>query len=198
MGKQKYTYEEVLKSFVERGYTLLTTKDEYKCVTQKLKYICNKHKDKGILEISYSKLMNGRGCTYCGRERIVKSITKPFNYDEAIELCNKHNFKFIDIKRENSVLYIYFICNKHKELGIQKMRKANMNRDIKGCKYCKGDLPEWYVKQKIIELYPYIKLLGKYINMSTPIDCYCEKHNVYWTTAPKNILGGHGCIECGK
>ena len=49
----KYTYEDVLKSFEERGYTLLTTKDEYKSVTQKLQYICNKHKDKGVLEISY-------------------------------------------------------------------------------------------------------------------------------------------------
>ena len=30
----KYTYDDVLKSFEERGYTLLTTKDEYKSVTQ--------------------------------------------------------------------------------------------------------------------------------------------------------------------
>lgn len=194
----KYTYEDVSKSFEERGYTLLTTKDEYKSVTQKLQYICNKHKDKGVLEISYSKLMNGRGCTYCGRERTVSSRTKPFNYNEAMELCNKHNFEFVDIKRENSVIYIYFICNKHRDLGIQKMRKTNMKRDIKGCIYCKGDLPEWYVRQQITELYPHIKLIGSYINMSTPIACYCEKHNVYWKTTPQNILSGHGCIECGK
>lgn len=198
MGKQKYTYDDVLKSFEERGYTLLTTKDEYKSVIQKLQYVCNKHKDKGILEISYSKLMNGRGCTYCGRERMATTRTKPFDYNEAIELCNKHNFEFVDIKRENSVIYIYFICNEHREFGVQKMRKTNMKRDIKGCIYCKGDLPEWYVKQKIEELYPYIKLIGKYINMSTPLDCYCEKHNVYWKTTPQNIMYGHGCVECGK
>lgn len=78
MGKIKYTYEDVLKSFNERGYILVTTKDEYKNSSQKLQYI----------------------------------------------------------------------CNKHKEFGVQKMRKTNMKRDIKGCKYCKGDLPEWYVIQK--------------------------------------------------
>lgn len=195
---KKYTYEEVLKAFDEREYTLLTTKEEYVGVTQKLKYVCNKHKDKGILEITYSKFMQGRGCTYCGRERTVNSRKKPFNYNEAIELCQKHDFEFVDIKRENSVLYIYFICKKHRELGVQKMRKTNMKRDIKGCKYCKGDLPEWYVKQKIVELYPYIKLIGKYVNMSTPIDCYCEKHNVYWKPTPQSILEGHRCIECGK
>lgn len=194
----KYTYEDVLKSFEERGYTLLTTKDEYKSVTQKLQYICNKHKDKGVLEISYSKLMNGRGCTYCGRERTVAARTKPFDYNEAVELCKKYDFEFVDIKRENSVIYIYFICNKHRDLGVQKMRKTNMKRGIKGCIYCKGDLPEWYVRQKINELYPHIKLTGNYVNMSTPIDCYCEKHDVYWKTTAQNILFGHGCIECGK
>ena len=194
----KYTYEEVLKSFEERGYILLTPKEEYRSVTQKLQYICKKHKDKGILEISYSKLMNGRGCAYCGRERTITARTKPFDCNEAIKLCNKHNFEFIDIKREDSVLYIYFICNNHRELGIQKMRKTNMKRDIKGCRYCKGDLPEWYVKQKIAELYPYIKLIGNYINMSTQLDCYCEKHNIYWKPTLQSILEGHGCIECGK
>lgn len=198
MGKQKYTYEDVLKSFEERDYMLLTTKEEYKGVTQKLKYICNKHKDKGVLEITYSKLMNGRGCTYCGRERTIASRTKPFNYDEAIELCENHNFEFVDIKRENSVLYIYFVCNNHRELGVQKMRKTNMKRDIKGCKYCKGGLPEWYVRQKIEQEFSHIKLLEEYINITTPLDCYCKKHNVYYRPTPQNILKGQGCIECGK
>ena len=198
MGKQKYTYEEVFRAFEERGYTLLTTKEKYKSVTQKLQYICNKHKDKGILEISHSKLMNGRGCTYCGRERTVAARTKPFDYNEAIQLCLSLNFEFVDIKRENSVIYIYFICNKHRELGIQKMRKTNMKRDIKGCQYCKGNLPEWYVRQKIAEEYPYIELVGNYTNMSTPTDCYCSRHDIYWQTKPQNILEGHGCLECGK
>lgn len=198
MGKQKYTYEEVLKAFEEKGYTLLTTKEEYRGVTQKLKYICNKHKDKGVLEISYSKLMNGRGCTYCGRERTVAARTKPFNYNEAIELCDKHDFEFVDIKREDGIIYIYFICNKHRDLGVQRMRKGNMKRDIKGCQYCKGNLPEWYVRQKIESEFPHIKLLGKYVDMTTPLDCYCEKHNILYRPTPQNILHGQGCIECGK
>lgn len=197
MGKQKYTYEDVLKSFEERDYTLLTKKEDYKNVTQKLEYVCNKHKDKGILKISYSKLMNGRGCTYCGRERNIQAVRKPFNYNEAIELCNKHDFEFVEIKRENSVIYIYFICNKHRELGIQRMRKENMKRDIKGCQYCKGNLPEWYVRQKISIEYPHIELIGEYKNMSTPLECHCKKHDVYWITTPQNILYGHGCVQCG-
>ena len=52
MKMLKYAYEEVLKAFEEREYTLLTSKEEYKGVTQKLRYVCNKHKDKGVLGIS--------------------------------------------------------------------------------------------------------------------------------------------------
>lgn len=141
--------------------------------------------------------MNGRGCIYCGRERSSNASRKPFNYEEAKELCKKHDFEFVDIKRENGIIYIYFICNKHKELGIQKMQKSNIKRDIKGCKYCKGDLPEWYVRERINNEYSYIKLIGKYKNMSTPLECYCEKHDVYWSTTPQKILNGTGCIKCG-
>lgn len=194
----KYIYEEVLKAFEERGYTLLTTKEEYQGVTQKLQYICNKHKDKGVLTISYSKLMNGRGCTYCGRERTVASRIVQLNREEAIGLCNGLDFEFVDIKREDGIIYIYFICNKHRDLGIQRMRKGNMKRDIKGCQYCKGNLPEWYVRQKIEAEFPYIKLLGEYVDMTTPLDCYCEKHNVLYRPTPQNILHGQGCVECGK
>lgn len=197
MGKLKYSYDEVLKSFEERGYILLTKKDEYKGVTQKLQYLCNKHKDNGVLEISYSKLMNGRGCVHCGRERTAKAKRKEFDFDEAKKLCEKCDFEFVDIKRENSIIYIYFICNKHRDLGVQKMRKQNMKRDIKGCKYCKGDLPEWYVRQKIKKEHPHIELLGEYKNMSTYLECHCTKHDVYFKTSPQNILQGHECVECG-
>lgn len=198
MKKLKYSYEKVLKTFEEKEYELLTKEENYIGVTQKLQYICQKHKDKGSLEITYSKLINGHGCIYCGRERTMSAIKKPFNYKEAIELCKKNNFEFIDIKRENSVIYIYFICNKHRDLGVQKMRKTNMKRGIKGCKYCKGDLPEWYVMEKLEKEHPRIKLIGDYKNMSTILECHCLKHNVYWNTSIQKIFDGHGCLECGK
>ena len=128
--------------------------------------------------------MCGRGCVYCGRERTTKARTKEIDFDECISLCEKHDFKFINAKKENCKIFIYFICNKHSELGVQKMSKTNMQRDIKGCKYCKGDLPEWYVKDKIAKERPSIELMGKYKNMSTPIKCKCLTHNIIWNAQP--------------
>lgn len=52
--------------------------------------------------------------------------------------------------------------------------------------------------KKIADLYPHIEIIGKYTNMSTDVNCYCKKHDVYWITTPQKILNGHECVECGK
>lgn len=193
----KYSFDYVKNIFSQRGYVLLTKENEYKNVTQKLKYICLKHEDKGILEISFSKLMCGRGCKYCGHERTAKSKTKEINIEECKSLCSKHNFSFIKAEKENGKVFIYFICNKHKIFGVQKMTKNNMSRNIKGCKYCKGDLPEWFVRKKIQSEYPHIQIVGAYKNMTTPVKCKCLKHNVLWDITPQSILNGTSCYQCG-
>lgn len=43
---------------------------------------------------------------------------------------------------------------------------------------------------------PYIKVVGMYIDSKTPIEHYCEKHNISWNIAPHNALEGKGCKEC--
>lgn len=68
MGKSKYTYEQVKHEFKERNYELLS--NEYHNVSEKLEYICLKHKDKKIQKVSFSKFHNcNQGCYYCGREK---------------------------------------------------------------------------------------------------------------------------------
>ena len=61
MGKSKYTYEQVKHEFKERNYELLS--NEYHNVSEKLEYICLKHKDKKIQKILFSKFHNcNQGC----------------------------------------------------------------------------------------------------------------------------------------
>lgn len=44
MTRVKYTYDDVKKEFEEKDYKLLSTK--YVNCNTKMKYICNKHRDK--------------------------------------------------------------------------------------------------------------------------------------------------------
>ena len=111
-------------------------------------------------------------------------------------LCKIKDFEYIKTIVENGIPYIYFICNKHRNLGIQKMSRGNMNREcVVGCQYCAGkNLPSWYIKQQIETNYPHIKVLSEYIGMNKPIDCYCENHDVYFSRNAKDVLyHGRGC-----
>lgn len=195
---KKHTFEEAIKTFKNRGYILLSDESEYQNCNSKLRYICPKHQDRGEQKITLSHLLSGRGCYYCGRERTIKSKIIELDKDSDRKLVESKNFEYVDTKREDGLIYIYFICNNHKELGVQRMRKGNMKRDIKGCKYCSGKkLPEWYVRKKINEINPHIELIGDYKDLTSNIVCKCTKHNHVYTSTAQSILNGHGCYYCG-
>lgn len=197
MTRVKYTYDDVKKEFEEKDYKLLSTK--YVNCNTKMKYICNKHRDKGIQEITFSKLHHsGQGCYYCGRERTEEARKTPLNLEEDKCLCISKNFTYISSYKENNIYYINFICNSHEELGVQRMRKSNMKRDIKGCQYCSGkNFPEWYVMKKKDEVNPHIELLEPYKNMTTRMNCRCIIHNCNTRKSMQDILKGQGCYYCG-
>lgn len=197
MGKSKYTYEQVKHEFKERNYELLS--NEYHNVSEKLEYICLKHKDKKIQKVSFSKFHNcNQGCYYCGREKTEDAHKVKINKDHDKKLCESKNFKYIDTIRENGRITIVFICNKHKELGEQHMPKYNMEREIKGCKYCSGkQLPNWYILKKVNEVNPNIILLEPYKNLTSKIKCFCTEHNIPTNKTMQQILRGQGCYYCG-
>lgn len=43
---------------------------------------------------------------------------------------------------------------------------------------------------------PTIKVIGKYIDMKTPISHCCTVHNVVWDISPDSALRGSGCGQC--
>lgn len=197
MARQKYTYEQVYNEFDKRGYDLVS--EEYHNVSEHLEYICRKHKDKGIQKITFSKLHSvNRGCYYCGRERTENAHVKELDPEYDKQLCESKNFTYIGSRKENHIFVIDFICNNHKDLGIQSMRRNNMKRQIKGCQYCSGkNLPEWYLMKKKDEVNPNIILIDPYKNMTTRMKCLCKKHNFLHNKTMQEILGGKGCYYCG-
>lgn len=197
MGKVKFSFEQVKNEFINRGYELVST--EYVNTSEKLYYVCNKHKDKGIQYITFTKFHNcNHGCYWCGRERTEEAHRIKFNRTEDKELCELHNFEYIDTIRENKKIKIVFICNNHRELGVQKMDKHNMKRDKNGCQYCAGrNIPEWYILEKLKKNNPDIFLLEPYKNLTSRITYLCKKHNFKATNTVQKLLRGQGCYYCG-
>lgn len=68
----------------------------------------------------------------------------------------------------------------------------------RGCPRCSGHIKkthESYVEE-VKEVNSNIEVIGRYIDISTPILHLCKTHNVEWMARPSNILRGHGCRKC--
>lgn len=67
-----------------------------------------------------------------------------------------------------------------------------------GCPMCSGTIKkthEQFVEEMKIK-HPNIKILGRYINDRTPIDCECLIDGHKWSAKPNNLLQGKGCRQC--
>lgn len=194
-----HTFQEVLDEFAKREFlTLLSDESEYNDCHSKMRYVCQKHLNKGEQTTTLGHLLEGKGCNYCGIDRMVQSHLLPLDKEHDKKLCESKGFQYINTVRKDGVIKIAFICNNHIELGVQYMTKYNMDRELKGCKYCSGKyLPEWYVLKKAKEINPDIELLEPYNNLTTRMKCFCKKHNYPTSKTMQEILKGKGCYYCG-
>ena len=92
----------------------------------------------GIQEIDYIHLKRGQGCKYCGKENKRNGREKPLEDYWAKEVTESKGMEFVNITRENSRLYIYYVCPRHRDKGMQKTTLGNMRRKKAGCPYCIG------------------------------------------------------------
>lgn len=128
---KKYTYKEVKQLFEERGYELIST--EYINYKEQLYYICKRHKEYGPQHINLTDFLRGRGCMKCGRERTANAKKHPDEY--YIEECKKRNFTFVKQEAINNNTWVFFICNKHPQYGVQKKHIAGFCKTL-GCVHC--------------------------------------------------------------
>lgn len=194
---KKITYEEVKKAFEERGYELIS--NEYINCETKLEYICPLHRDKGIQTIDYSHLKRGQGCRFCGQENKKSGKQKNLEDYNAKEITESKGMEFVEIARENSKLYVYYICPKHKEYGVQKTSLQSMRRMKIGCPYCIGrNKTTESFKKELFKINKNIEVLDEYINATSPMRCRCLIDGHEWTTNANNLLCGKGCPKCTK
>ncbi len=191
---KKILLEDAQKEFVDRGYTLLS-KEAF--ATKKMEYLCNKHPDVSQW-VDLHHLRRGQGCVYCKDE---KRGPKAMPEEEIIELCKEHDFEFVQVKSERwptgaKYSAVYYICNKHREKGVQKTTIASL-RKAKGCWYCsgKGRTTEDFIK-KLNN--PNIEVLGQYVKCDQKIKCRCKIDGTVWYPTPNTLLNGQGCPECGR
>ena len=204
MSCKKYTFDDFYREAKKRGFELISGEEDYQNASSLMKYICPKHQDKGIQQTTLGRLLEGKECYYCGVEKTASKRRKPIEQetiDEIKELCCERDFEFVKIAREQmggvNKICVYFVCNKHKDKGVQIVPINNFRRNKK-CQYCvHKNLSKKDIEKLVNDKMPQIKILTDYTILNDDIEYCCTKHNYYGHTTPANLIKGRGCYYCG-
>ena len=200
-------FKEVVAGFEKRDCELLIKEEQYTGGKKKIPYICNKHRDEGI---QYTKWDNFKkykiGCKYCRSENTSKRCRKDF---EVIKKAFSDKGYGLLTKSEDyktNVTRLRFICQKHKELGIQTIAWADFKPGI-GCKKCSSEMMadkfrlDFSVVVEGFKEREYI-LVSKekdYVNAHSKLSFLCPNHleQGMLTTTWGDFNSGKGCRYCG-
>lgn len=192
---KKYTYDEVKSYFDKRNLTLVST--EYVNCKTPLEYICNKHIEDGVHTVTFDSVKN-QGiyvCPHCSKENVASK--NRIDVSRIQEACHKLDFEFVDTFIKGHRTYVRYICNKHRDKGVQEKIWTSFKR-IKGCPYCSGK------KRTSDDFYSDVKRLlpnvyiedNQYKDRSSRINCKCLICGYEWVTSAESLLLGHGCWNC--
>ena len=199
---KSFSFDNFVEECNKKDYIIISKRDDYKTTNTKLKYICKGHKDKGIQEITTNHLLSGRGCYYCGRERTEYARRNVYDESYYKEITEKHGFEYCGNIIENNHRMIKFICQNHRDKGVQLAPPSNLKRNdlyIHGCKYCDGHVTksDEVFKQEMKRINKNILVTSIYQNQSIKVHCKCAIHKHEFDILPSNLLQGQtGCTEC--
>lgn len=152
--------------------------------------------------ISPNGLLNGHGCPVCSLKSRVSKRTHTL--DDFIKMMKEVDplVKITGTEYINNKTPIEcecLVCG-----AKMKNRPDRMLVRGRGCKKCAFDklhnlfsLTQEEFEQRMADINPTVKILGKYYNINTEILCECMDCGNKWTTKPINMLyRGSGCPKC--
>ncbi|MGL4802027.1 MAG: hypothetical protein ACRC18_07150 [Cetobacterium sp.] len=140
------SFEDVLFLCNEKGLELISDFAEYKNDRSRIDIICKKHRDKGVQNTNLANIKKIKHCCfYGGSEETGKQKRLDFKVvlNKFLELGHTPLFEEVDYEGNYSKLE--FICNKHKDKGVQLTTYGIIQQGSCGCNYCAREV----VKNKL-------------------------------------------------
>lgn len=170
--------------------------DIYVNVNTKMRFICIKHKDKGIqLNTITNIIHSGHVCKYCSYENLhnERIINEDFIIKRAKELNVIYQNRFI----KDNETWVNYICPIHREKGSLSSSWTHFKSRAKGCPYCTGRYKTTDdFKNEMSIINPNIEILGKYNGSEYPVDCCCKICKHIWSPIGRSLKNGQGCPNC--
>ena len=136
LGRNKLNIEDVYDLFLSKDLIPMFEAEYYQTCTEKLPYKCKKHMSSGIQYITYDSLKHCKfGCSYCGNENA--NNNKRYSFEFVEELFKNKDYSLLSHEYFNVDQKLEFICNIHKDKGVQITNVWNVLDSINNCKYCR-------------------------------------------------------------
>lgn len=178
------------------GLILIST--EYFDCKQKLAFICEKHKDKGIQYKTLDGIINdSQYCKFCSAE--ARGEKYRILDESIINRCNELDLIYIDRYIKDKETWIKFKCKKHLNKGIQEVSWYHLSTCSVGCAYCTGRYKttnDFIMEMKNIN--PDIEIIGEYIGSEKPVLCKCKKCSHIWSPIGRSLKNRQGCPSCAS
>lgn len=171
--------------------------EDYRGANVKIKHKCLKHDY--VWDVTPSNVLRGSGCPKCKGEAITLKKTKSMRKyldelkEKEIDAVPLEDYKGADVKIKHK-------CLKH---DVEWEASPSNILKGKGCQVCriektrqKRAKPHEKYVEEMKRINPDVEVIGRYINVNTPITHHCLKHDVYWETTPASMLQGCGCPVC--
>jgi len=133
-------FEIVKKGFKENNFILISDINEFKNFNTSLKYICLKHIEVGIQTTSYSAIKSNKnkynksGCRICASE--IGADASRLSNDVIKKEFNRKNLILLSNIYKNGNQELLYICPKHPEKWVQKIKFTSLLSSVFGCYYC--------------------------------------------------------------
>lgn len=170
--------------------------EPYENMSKRIKCRCKKHNY--LSTKSMQEILMGRGCKYCGAEKLSE---QHFLSDDEIQnrVSQKHpHIKLIHYDGIDSKESVW-LCTKHNK-QFKKVLSTMLRTEESGCDECYKErirrdfsLTTEEFKMRLKQSHSELKLVGEYINFTTPIKVYCTKHDYEFETVPSYILHRISC-----
>lgn len=224
MIKIKYDIDYIRELFNEKNYTLVS--NQYKNIKEKLEFICDKHKDVGIQQVSLqSFLKNKCHCISCKKENLNnqkntkrKNINyshenfykKHFNtYKQKLFDAVKDEYELLDVYLKNNRTYIkvkHVICGTIYDVSQYKFFYVKNRCQNKSCKFKRRSAiyikPVSQLKKEVYDLVGNDYLLfGEYTGTNNKM---LFQHNIstcnykFLMTPHNFIQGKQRCPKCSS
>lgn len=181
-------FEEVVKLFTNKNYTILITENDYENLNSIIKFECdNGH----INETKATALKNDNGCSIC-------SGNKKLTYEFVKEQFEKEDFKLISESYVNAKTKMNVKCKNDHDINISYDDFTQSNGNSKGCIYCAGSVRHKYDDvKKSFEDEKYVLISEEYINAHTRLDFICPKGHEHYISYT-HFLSGKRCGICSE